>query len=361
MCKFRKKDIKKFIMQKENNHTSGTAYLEKGSFGGEQEKKSTSAHIGSLKNQRIFPKSNIEHKVRRADIPIFTNEYWRAMQYREAGYIHFFLITPMNLICRFGSSIELYFSRAILLLLYLNVWILLLGSVNTFNYYYWSHQLRKEYGRKKTKSLFSPALILLHISILALSIMNVASMVSLTGASEIRIYNEKGPWKIEKSSLGILPWVTYSAHSYAGIFLVYLLMGLSTVALSYTEIKYRFVTENKKLSLDQIKYIIIKIATIIVCTTLPIIHSTLNFIWKCKIFIVKKVLYSAAYVLASSLVYGIIGILLIGSVYGSFAPWKDHKQEAAEQKSLKKKSKIFLFTGIAIYEMITVYYIVKEW
>lgn len=347
---------KKFIMSKESMHSRNSEYI---AIDGENKE-----NIPSVRSPSAELRISMESKIsktekRRADLPIFTNEYWMAMQHKEAGYIHFFLISPMNLISLFGSFFDLYFSRTGLLLTYLNAWMFLLGVINTYFYYYYTAKLCKEYGKEKTKSLVQLSLLLGHFLIFIVSVMNIVNMITITGVSEINIYGKKRSFRIESSSMEILPWMSYKAHSYTGVAIVYMLIGLSTAALSYTEIKCKFVTEKREISMDQIKYVAIKIAIIICCTTIPTIHSTFNFI-SAHGFTQKRCIDFSIYMGMAFFIYTLIGACLVGAIYGTTSPWQAVGPEEKKDKIIKKRCKKALFAISIICEVYIVYYTLKK-
>ncbi|KAI5192302.1 hypothetical protein NEMIN01_1931 [Nematocida minor] len=316
----------------------------------------------------IFAKSDsvpemvsVSCKSRKVDMPIFTSEYWKVLQYKEASYVHFFLTSPLSTICYFGEMHELYFSRVGLLMLYLNTWIFLLAISNIVSYYYYSYSIQKEYGAQKTKALFKSYLYVVHFIMVILSIFNITAINVLLGRSEVKILNTPEINRTENSSIALLPWMTKKAHSYLGIVSVYILMFASTIVLSYVENNYRFVTENRVRSLNQFKYVVIKTAAIISCLAVPSIHCLINSVLFNQHKTWSDHLVFGAYILFCALVYCVIGVFLTGIIYGSFTPWIKRNEDLQKEKKLRKTSKAILFAMSMASEVTAVLFISKWW
>lgn len=125
---------------------------------------------------------------------------------------------------------------------------------------------------------------------------------------------------------------------------MYALMVLSTVLLSYTESKYKVVSDTRKDSLNQLKYIGVKIGMIAVDTLAPLLVRIL-FIKRSK-----DILYlqTIIFVLSSLSLYCMIGMFLVYGFYGRLIPRRirDTGTDTLKKERILPQTTLFIISVI---------------
>ncbi|KAI5137989.1 hypothetical protein NEAUS06_2432 [Nematocida ausubeli] len=276
-----------------------------------------------------------EIKTRLADTFIFTCEYWNALQFQESAKNNFFINIPLAFIMHFLQLKGIYFGISIFLL-YINIWLCLVSVCNLCVYYFLMSNLRKIYGNKTEITRYNPRyqgrgireggnevcdgvpgtsevyeisqdenvlnvglmgdsdipvtnlrifsipVVISHIYIICIFILNIISSTKSTvmGDQNRNRYLQQSGYN-RSILFSFIPGVTQNNYTLSEISVVFSLLFISTLVLSYTENNYKIFSEGNG-RISQLKYVLIRCACIIMCILVPGIFFMKDFLYNLR-------------------------------------------------------------------------------
>ncbi|EIJ87295.1 uncharacterized protein NEPG_01511 [Nematocida parisii ERTm1] len=272
-----------------------------------------------------------------ADSSIFTTEYWKADQYKESVMINFFISTPLSLISYSTSLIDCFHGKVSLFLLYINMWFSVVTISNLVIYYVMLYKLHRTYHDVDKFKLFSGRTIISHVYILGVFVVHIINetRVAVLGDLRLHMYFTENKNTPTGNLFSIIPKITSPIYTLYDVCFTYILLGVTIIILSYTENKYKFITEDISKRLNMMRYVIARILAVFI----PMCVLSLSR----GVDTLQNTLYKLLHLMINGTIYGFIAGFIINSTYGTFLPWKYTEIEQERKRKMKEFSQVVLF------------------
>ncbi|KAH9385888.1 uncharacterized protein NEMAJ01_0784 [Nematocida major] len=293
---------------------------------------------------------------KKADNPILTTEYWKAVQHREASLMNFFITSPISTLCYLSIAGNPYYVRLALVMLYLNIWQFLLSLINTGYYYVFMYRVKKAFPEKKALGLSKAGTFLVQVLVILMFCVSICGISGLVGHGTY-LMKEKHNMSIYEIFLGgKIASVPNSRISHVDALLCGILIVGSTVVLAYTESRYRFVSDEKEETLGQFKCIVVKILTVVGCAFVSTAGRALFGLFDG----IGDFAELAVFSVLTPVIYGLFGVFIVFSQYGTLTPWKSGGSWGPGQSKVKAIAKGALFIISVFLGVGTSYFIVRR-